>query len=344
MNNTILEMDVVEAFAEYKTLCAIGDCISKQIVMESYIQEADNETTTDNVPAPDVTTFQKFKNWISRIITLIKRNTSKFSRAIQKWLTRGIMGQLYKNQDNGKKIKVPKALINYLKYIVEDDDYIKQMLTTLGINGTASVDNWINPVVKFNPSANYVSLKATLDREIKKSNPYINKLHETMHATPGPIMDEVKFDEFSKSIKALQQKSNDMSNAIKDVNKLMVEEKARITDKGKNFDHYVAAMTSLMKWLLVQSNLILELGMLVPLIGTTSENTLLSDPKIKKKIETIKENGKRLDPDFNYNNIEEYVKVENGELVIYVPPKDVHSGKQWKKLTVEGAISKLNKK
>jgi hypothetical protein len=66
MNNIILEMDVAEAFAEYETLCAIGDCINKQILMESYIQEADNETTTDNIPAPDVTTFQKFKNWISQ--------------------------------------------------------------------------------------------------------------------------------------------------------------------------------------------------------------------------------------------------------------------------------------
>ena len=61
MNNTILEMDVAESFAEYETLCAIGDCISKQILMESYIQEAENAPATDNIPAPDVTTFQKFK-------------------------------------------------------------------------------------------------------------------------------------------------------------------------------------------------------------------------------------------------------------------------------------------
>jgi hypothetical protein len=251
------------------------------------------------------------------------------------------MGELYKDSEKGKKIKVQKGLVDCVKYIVEDDDYIKQMLATLGINGTASVDNWINPVVKFNPSANYVSLKATLDREIKKSNPYLNKLSEMKSTSAGSITVEVKFDEFSKSIKALQQKSDDMSNAIKDVNKLMVEEKARTTDKGKNFDHYVAAMTSLMRWLLIQSNLILNIGMLIPLIGTESEDTLLSDPKIKKQIENIKEAYKRLDPDFNYNNIEEYVRKENGELVIYVPPKDLHSGKQWKKLTVQEAISKI---
>jgi hypothetical protein len=251
------------------------------------------------------------------------------------------MGELYKDQEKGKKIKVQKGLVDCVKYLVEDDDYIKQMLATLGIKGSTSVDNWINPVVKFNPSGNYVSLKATLDREIKKSNPYLNKLAAMKSAEGGASMVDVNFDEFSKSIKALQQKSDDMFNSIKEVNRLMVDEKAHTTDKGKNFDHYVAAMTSLMKWLLIQSNLILYIGMLIPLVGAASEDTLLSDPKIKKQIETIKENGKRLDPDFNYNNIEQYVRKENGELVIYVPPKDLHSGKQWKKHTVKEAISKI---
>jgi len=281
MNNVILEMDVVEAFAEYETLCAIGDCINKQILMESYIQEAENAPTAD-VPGPDVTTFQKFKNWVSRIITLIKRNTSKFSRAIQKWLTRGIMGELYKNQDNGKKIKVPKALINCLKYIVNDDDYVGQMLATLGIKGATTIDNWINPVVKFNPNGNYVSLKATLEREIKKSNPYINKLAAIKSEQGGIAMVEVNFEEFSKDIKALQQKSDDMSNSIKEVNKLMVDEKAHTADKGKKFDQYVAAMTSLMKWLLVQSNLILYIGMLIPLVTMGSDDTSANNQQAKK--------------------------------------------------------------
>lgn len=341
MNNMIIEMGVTEAFAEYETLCAIGDCISKQILMESYFQEAEGETVTNTIPPTDVTIFQKFKNWVSRIITLIKRNISKFSRAIEKWVTKGVMGELYKDQEKGKNIKVQKAFVDCLNYIVDDDDYVKQMLATLGIKGTASIDNWINPVVKFNPDGNYVSLKATLDREINKGNPYLNKLAAMKNSEDGVTMVEVKFDEFSKKIKALQQKSDDMSDSIKEVDKLMVAEKAHTTEKDKNFDHYVAAMTSLMKWLLTQSNMILYIGMLIPLIGMSSEDTLANNPQVKKNIEIIKENGKRLDPDFNYNNIEEYVREENGELIIYVPPKDLHSGKNWKKLNVKEEISKL---
>ena len=281
MNNTILEMDVVEAFAEYETLCAIGDCINKQILMESYIQEADDKSAAD-IPGQDVTTFQKFKNWVSRIITLIKRNTSKFSRAIQKWLTRGAMGALYEENEKGKKIKVQRALVDCVKFIVNDDDYINQMLATLGIKGSTTVDNWINPVVKFNPGGNYVSLKATLDREIKKSNPYLNKLSALRNEQGNTTLVEVKFDQFSKDIKAIQQKSDDMSNSIKEVNRLMVDEKAHTTDKGKKFDQYVAAMTSLMKWLLVQSNLILYIGMLIPLVSIGSDETPANNQQAKK--------------------------------------------------------------
>jgi methyl-accepting chemotaxis protein len=95
-------------------------------------------------------------------------------------------------------------------------------------------------------------------------------------------MVEVNFEEFSKDIKALQQKSDDMSNSIKEVNKLMADEKAHTADKGKKFDQYVAAMTSLMKWLLVQSNLILYIGMLIPLVTMGSDDTSANNQQAKK--------------------------------------------------------------
>ena len=283
MNNTILEMDVIEAFAEYETLCAIGDCINKQILMESYIQEADNETTADNIPAPDVTTFQKFKNWVSRIITLIKRNTSKFSRAIHKWLTRGVMGELYKEEKQGKKIKVQKALLDCVKYIV-NEDHVKRIFTIIGytVPDISDYRKWLSAVVRFYPNGDYVSLKTTLDREIKKSNPYLNKLAAIKNEPDGVTMVEVNFNEFSNNIKALQQKSDDMSNSIKEVSSMIGEEKGRINDKGKNFDHYVAAMTSLMKWLLIQSNLILYIGMLIPLVSMSSDDTSTNNQQAKK--------------------------------------------------------------
>lgn len=297
MNNMIIEMDVTEAFAEYETLCAIGDCISKQILMESYFQESDNEPTTDNIPAPNVTTFQKFKNWVSRIITLIKRNTSKFSRVIQKWLTRGVMGELYKEEKQGKKIKVQKALLDCIKYIVEDDDWIKRISRAMNLEFTDISDyrKWLDPVVRYHSIGNYVSLKETLDREIKKSNPYLNKLKALKDEPDNTTLVEVKFDDFSKSIKALQQKSDNMSDSIKVVNEIIADGKKgveidKIIDKGKgltyhkdkNFDHYVASMTSLMKWLLTQSNLILYIGMLIPLIGTVSEDTSANNQQVKK--------------------------------------------------------------
>ena len=283
MNNTILEMDVIEAIAEYDTLCAMGDCITKQILMESYIQEADNETTADNIPAPDVTTFQKFKNWVSRIITLIKRNTSKFSRAIHKWLTKGVMGELYKDQEKGKKIKVQKALLDCVKYIV-NEDHVKRIFTIIGytVPDISDYRKWLSAVVRFYPNGRYVSLKETLDREIKKSNPYLNKLAAIKNEPNGTTMVEVSFDEFSNNIKALQQKSDDMSNSIKEVSSMIGEEKGRINDKGKNFDHYVAAMTSLMKWLLIQSNLILYIGMLIPLVSMSSDDTSTNNQQAKK--------------------------------------------------------------
>ena len=283
MNNTILEMDVVEAIAEYDTLCAMGDCITKQILMESYIQEAENTSTVDNIPAPDVTTFQKFKNWVSRIITLIKRNTSKFGRAIHKWLTKGVMGELYKEEKQGKKIKVQKALLDCVKYIV-NEDHVKRIFTIIGytVPDISDYRKWLSAVVRFYPNGRYVSLKETLDREIKKGNPYLNKLAAIKNEPDGVTMVEVNFNEFSNNIKALQQKSDDMSNSIKEVSSMIGEEKGRINDKGKNFDHYVAAMTSLMKWLLIQSNLILYIGMLIPLVSMSSDDTSANNQQAKK--------------------------------------------------------------
>ena len=329
MNNVILEMDVVEAFAEYETLCAMGDCINKQILMESYIQEADNAPAADTIPAPDVTTFQKFKNWVSRIITLIKRNMSKFSRTIEKYLTKASMEELYDNFRNGKKIKVQSVFIDCLKYIL-DDNFVKRILSETNLKGRATPDNWINPIVEFNPNGNYVALKKTIDREINGSNVYINKLEGFRNTAPGAATVEVKFDKFSKDIKALQQKSDDMSNAIKDVNRLMTAEKARTAEKGKNFDHYVAAMTSLMKWLLVQSNLILYIGMMIPIIGVKTEDTIASNPQVKKIMEAIRASHIS-DKEFDYDNMS--ARAENGKILISVPPKDENSSKKPKTFT-----------
>ena len=330
MNNAILEMDVVEAFAEYETLCAIGDCINKQILMEYYIQEADNAPATDNIPAPDVTTFQKFKNWVSRIVTLIKRNMSKFSRAFEKWLTRGIMSARYEDHKNGKKIKVPKYLLDCMKFII-NEDHVKRIFAIIGytVPDISDYRKWLTPVVRYYQGGDYVSLKSTLDREIKKSNPYFNKL-VAMQNGQGNMADvEVKFDEFSKDIKALQQKSDDMSNSIKEVSRIIGDEKSRIPGKDKKFDQYVAAMTSLMKWLLVQSNLILYIGMLIPLISTT-EDTIASNPQVKKIMESIRASHIS-DKEFDYDNMS--ARAEKGKILISVPPKDENSGKKPKTFT-----------
>jgi hypothetical protein len=140
---------------------------------------------------------------------------------------------------------------------------------------------------------------------------------------------EVKFDEFSNDIKALQQKSDDMSNSIKEVSRIIGDEKSRIPGKDKKFDQYVAAMTSLMKWLLVQSNLILYIGMLIPLISTT-EDTIASNPQVKKIMESIRASHIS-DKEFDYNNMS--ARAEKGKILISVPPKDENSGKKPKTFT-----------
>jgi hypothetical protein len=94
-----------------------------------------------------------------------------------------------------------------------------------------------------------------------------------------------------------------------------------------------------MKWLLIQSNLILYIGMLIPLVGAESKNSLESYPQIKKAMEAIKASHKQSDPKFNYDNME--AREKNGKVLIYVPPKDNPDTKQWRTFEVNIKISDL---